>query len=47
IISALIGIINNGIEDKLDELRKGRSNVIESGHTVILGWSPQVFSIIS
>ncbi|HOV14489.1 MAG TPA: hypothetical protein PK771_09420, partial [Spirochaetota bacterium] len=43
IISALIGIINNGLEEKLDLLRKGRSRVIESGHTVILGWSDQIF----
>src|SRR5258706_6238738 len=41
IISALIGVLNNGIEDKLDDLRKGRSHVIESGHTVILGWADQ------
>ncbi len=47
VISALIGVINNGIEDKLEELRKGRSRVIESGHTIILGWSEQIFSIIS
>lgn len=46
-VSTLIGILNNGLEDKLDELRKGRSRVIETGHTVILGWSPQVFTIIS
>ncbi|MCJ7433747.1 MAG: hypothetical protein MUO77_09705, partial [Anaerolineales bacterium] len=46
-VSALIGIINNGLEDKLDELRKGRSLVLESDHTLILGWSPQVFTIIS
>jgi voltage-gated potassium channel Kch len=43
----LIGILNNGLEDKLDELRKGRSLVLESEHTVILGWSPQIFTIIS
>lgn len=47
VVSALIGIINNGIEDKMDELRKGRSAVIESDHTVILGWTPQIFTIIS
>ncbi|HLB49529.1 MAG TPA: hypothetical protein VJL59_21155 [Anaerolineales bacterium] len=47
IVSALIGVLNNGIEDKLDELRKGRSRVVESGHTVILGWSTQIFPIIS
>jgi len=47
VVSALIGIINNGLEDKLDELRKGRSLILESEHTVVLGWSPQVFTIIS
>ncbi len=46
IVSALIGVLNNGLEDKLGELRKGRSRVVESGHTVILGWSEQVYSII-
>ena len=47
IVSALIGIISNGLDNRLDELRRGRSTVIERGHTVILGWSPQVFSIVS
>ena len=47
VVSALIGIINNGIEDKMDELRKGRSQVLENNHTVILGWTPQVFTVIS
>jgi voltage-gated potassium channel Kch len=47
VISTLIGVLNNGIEDKLHELRKGRSRVIETGHTIILGWSEQVFSIVS
>jgi ion channel POLLUX/CASTOR len=47
VISTLIGVLNNGIEGKLQELRKGRSRVIEAGHTVILGWSDQVFSIVS
>lgn len=46
IVSALIGVINNGIEDKIGELRKGRSKVIEKNQTVILGWSDQVFPII-
>ncbi len=47
VVSALIGIINNGLEDKLDELRKGRSAVLENDHTLILGWTPQVFTVIS
>jgi len=47
IVSALIGVINNGIEDKLTELRKGRSFVVERDHTLILGWSPKIFTILS
>jgi ion channel POLLUX/CASTOR len=47
VVSALIGIINNGIEDKMDELRKGRSAVLENDHTLILGWNTQIFTIIS
>lgn len=47
IVSTLIGILTTGIEAKLDELRKGRSFVAETGHTVILGWSPQIFTILS
>lgn len=47
VISMLIGVLTSGIESKMDELRKGRSRVIEKNHTVILGWSEQVFTIIS
>ena len=47
VISTLIGILNTGIEAKLAELRKGRSRVVERDHTVILGWSQQIFTIIS
>jgi voltage-gated potassium channel Kch len=47
VISALIGIINSGIQGRLAELRKGRSRVIESDHTVILGWNQQVFTILA
>ncbi|THB63345.1 MAG: potassium transporter TrkA [Desulfovibrio sp.] len=46
IFSTLIGVLTTGLEDKIDQLRKGRSFVAESGHTVILGWSPQVFSVV-
>lgn len=47
IVSTLIGILSSGLEAKLDELRKGRSFVIEEGHTLILGWSPKIFTIVS
>ncbi len=46
-LTALIGIVNSGVSRKMNELRKGRSFVVESNHTVILGWSFQVFQIIS
>jgi ion channel POLLUX/CASTOR len=46
-VSILIGTLTSGIEAKMDQLREGRSIVLEQGHTIILGWSPQVFTIIS
>ncbi len=47
IVSTLIGVLTAGVEGKLEELRKGRSQVLENGHTLILGWSPQIFTILS
>ncbi|MCW3085787.1 MAG: potassium transporter TrkA [Bacteroidetes bacterium] len=47
ILSSLIGTLTSGLESTLDEMRKGRSQVLEKEHTLILGWSPKVFSIIS
>lgn len=46
IVSALIGVIATGIDSKLEDLRRGRSLVIERDHTVILGWSDSVFAIV-
>ena len=45
--SALISLLTSGVNKKIDELRKGRSLVIEKNHTVVVGWSDQVFPIIS
>jgi voltage-gated potassium channel Kch len=47
VVSALIGVLNNGIEDQMQHLRKGRSRVLESNHTLILGWSPQIFTVLN
>jgi voltage-gated potassium channel Kch len=47
IVSALIGVIATGIDEKLIDLRKGRSRVLERDHTLILGWSETVFTIVS
>ena len=47
VFSTLIGVMTSSIETRLEELRKGRSFVVEKNHTLILGWSSQVFSVIS
>ncbi len=47
IIGSLIGVLSSAVDEKLEDLRKGRSLVLEQNHTVILGWSPQIFTIIS
>ncbi|MBN2662698.1 MAG: hypothetical protein JXR68_03530 [Bacteroidales bacterium] len=47
ILSSLIGILSSGLENKLEELRKGKSIVITKNHTLIIGWSQKVFHIIS
>ncbi len=46
ITSFLIGTISNGIKDKVSDLRRGKSSVIEEGHTVIIGFDENITSII-
>ncbi|MFE2140523.1 NAD-binding lipoprotein [Streptomyces sp. NPDC059456] len=46
-VSTLVGLITNGLNDKVLALRRGRSTVLEDRHTVLLGWSEQVFPIVS
>ena len=46
ITSFLIGTISNGIKDKVSDLRRGKSHVIEEGHTVIIGFDENITSII-
>jgi len=46
IVSILIGALTAGIVERLELLRRGHSKVLENDHTVILGWSHQVFTII-
>jgi voltage-gated potassium channel Kch len=47
LISILIGTISSGIDEKLEEMKKGRSKVLEKNHTLILGWSSKIFAIIT
>lgn len=46
IVSALIGVIATAIDTRLMELRRGRSRVLEEDHTLILGWSDAVMTIL-
>lgn len=47
LVSALVGLLTTGLSALVEELRRGRSLVVEQDHTLILGWSPAVFTIIS
>lgn len=40
-LSALIAFITTTLDQKIHALKRGRSKVIESGHTLILGWNEQ------
>ncbi|MFD8894696.1 NAD-binding lipoprotein, partial [Streptomyces sp. NPDC059566] len=45
-VSTLVGLITTGINGRIMELRLGHSTVLESGHTVVLGWSDQIFPVV-
>lgn len=42
-----IGLLTGGIQNRIRNLRRGRSLVVEQGHTVILGWSQHIFQLIA
>ncbi|HWB79320.1 MAG TPA: hypothetical protein VG755_30370 [Nannocystaceae bacterium] len=46
IFSALIGVLNNGFTSLIEGLRRGRSPVIEHEHTVLLGWSAKIPTLL-
>jgi ion channel POLLUX/CASTOR len=46
VLSALIGVLNQGFGTLIESLRRGRSQVIEEGHTVILGWTPKIHTLL-
>ncbi|MCX4807184.1 NAD-binding lipoprotein [Streptomyces sp. NBC_01214] len=45
-VSTLVGLITTGINRRIMLLRRGHSTVLESGHTVVLGWSDQIFPVV-
>lgn len=46
-VSALVGLITAGVNERMAALRRGRSTVLEDGHVVVLGWSEQVFTVVA
>lgn len=46
IAGTLIGLIANGIEQRVEAMRRGRSKVVESGHVVILGASSRLGVVV-
>ena len=46
IFSALIAFITTALDQKISELKKGHSKVVEDGHTLILGWNERVVEIL-
>ncbi len=41
VLSSLIAVMTTTLDRRMANLRKGHSRVVESGHTLILGWSSQ------
>jgi ion channel POLLUX/CASTOR len=46
IVASLIGIVSGAFDSKVEDLRKGRSRVLEHDHTLILGWNSKIHSIV-
>jgi len=46
VFALVIGIVGDEISEKVDELKRGKSRVIEQGHVLILGWSDKTIAII-
>ncbi|TMW63514.1 hypothetical protein Poli38472_002455 [Pythium oligandrum] len=44
--SVIMGFVVDGIREKMDSLKKGKSKVAEEGHTLMLGWTDKSISLI-
>ncbi|XP_015573844.1 ion channel CASTOR isoform X2 [Ricinus communis] len=47
IFAMMLGLVSDAISEKFDSLRKGRSEVVEQKHTLILGWSDKLGSLLN
>ncbi|MEU0144337.1 NAD-binding lipoprotein [Streptomyces sp. NPDC006288] len=46
-VSTVVGLMTTAITDELVSLRRGHSTVLEHGHTAVLGWSAQTFTVVA
>ena len=46
LLSALIAFITTALDERLRELRRGRSAVIAADHTILLGWNERIADIV-
>ncbi|MEU3399557.1 CASTOR/POLLUX-related putative ion channel [Streptomyces filamentosus] len=46
-VSTLVGLVTTAITDRLAELERGQTTVVERGHTVVLGWSEQTPTVVA
>ena len=46
LMAAILGFIVEAIQAKMEELKSGLSRVVESGHTLILGWTHETVMVI-
>lgn len=44
--AALVGFVVDKIRSRMEELKKGKSRVIETGHYLILGWTDKSFTLL-
>ncbi|KAF2942289.1 probable ion channel CASTOR isoform X1 [Oryza sativa Japonica Group] len=47
VFAMMLGLVTDSISEKFDSLRKGRSEVIEQSHTLVLGWSDKLGSLLN
>lgn len=45
IFAMMLGLVSDAISEKVDSLRKGKSEVIEKNHMLILGWSDKLVTL--
>lgn len=45
--AAIIGLVSSAIDSRVESLRRGRSQVIESGHTLIVGRNDKLAAVIA